>query len=245
MAHPAPRPDHQPLIEQMQLTVARWEAAGDARAIFLSCYNLMTQNVMATVDTAEFHDPVWVAELLQHFATYYFAALDAYERHDAGTPTVWQFAFDSAGSAESQAVQILLLGVNAHINFDLVLTLVDILQPEWETLSAAQRKQRYEDHCQVNAVIGRTIDAVQDQIIERAAPDMGMVDTMLGPLDEWATSHLLSHWREEVWQNAQKLLAAADTAEKEALRLAIEAKTLQRANAILLNQGILALRHLL
>ena len=236
--------DRQPITGQMQSLIDRWETAGDSRAVFLSCYRLMTVNIVTAVDTGQFHDPAWVTNLLHRFAAYYLDALDAYERHLAGTPAVWQVAFDGAGSANNHALQILLLGVNAHINYDLVLTLVDMLNPEWETLSTAQRTQRYEDHCHVNEVIGQTIDIVQDQVIEPVAPGMDLIDTMLGPLDEWLTSRLIAKWREEVWQNAVAWLKAADAAEREALRRQIESTTLKRADAILLNNGVLMLRSL-
>ena len=229
----------------MQRTIARWQAKHDARAVFLSCYCLMTNNVLTAVQSAEFHDPAWVTELLHYFAGYYFAALEAYEKHDGSTPAVWQVAFASAEADKNKTLQLLLLGVNAHINYDLVLTLVDMLQPEWAALSAAQREQRYEDHCQVNAVIGRTIDAVQDDIIEPLAPGMDFVDAALGPFDEWATSHLIGRWREEVWQNALTWITAADSSAQQALRREIESKTMQRAEAVLLHNGLLSLRHLL
>jgi hypothetical protein len=64
----------------------------------------------------------------------------------------------------------LLLGVNAHINYDLVLTLVDLLEPEWKQLSAEQCQQRHSDYCHVNEIISLTIDIVQDDVLERSIP---------------------------------------------------------------------------
>ncbi len=83
------------IILQMQRTIDRWQAAADARAVFLSCYPLMTENMLTAVHSDEFHDPARVNELLHFFAGYYFAALDGYERQDGGTPAVWQVALAS------------------------------------------------------------------------------------------------------------------------------------------------------
>jgi hypothetical protein len=55
-------------------------------------------------------------------------------------------------------------------------------------------------------VIGATIDTVQDQVLEPVMPSMDIIDKLLGPLDEKLVSHLLSDWREKVWQNALHLL---------------------------------------
>ena len=232
-------PDSPPITDKMQATIDQWQATADSRAVFLSCYSLMTANVLTAVQDRQFHDSAWVTTLLHRFADYYFSALDAYESRLPITPPVWQIAFDSAQSDDNQVLQILLLGVNAHINYDLVLTLVDMLYPEWESLPAAQKRQRYEDHCHINDVIGRTIDTVQDQVIEPVSPAMDIIDTVLGPFDEWLTSRLISHWREEVWQNAMIWLSAPYVADKEALRKQIEATTLNRAKTILFGNNLL------
>ena len=204
----------------------------------------MTNNVLAAIEAGEFLDPRWVKRLLQRFAGYYFTALEAYEQRPESAPVVWQVAFDSTSAGDKQPLQLLLLGVNAHINYDLVLTLVDLLQPEWPGLPGERQALRYADHCHINDVIGRTIDIVQDQIVEPLSPGMDRVDTVFGPLDEWLTSTLISHWREEVWQNALRLLAADDSTEQEKIRKQVEGVTLRRAGAISLNSGVLALRHL-
>lgn len=221
-------------LEQMQSLIARWRLAQDPRATFLRCYHMMTTNVVAAVEGGQFHDPPWVAHLLHHFATYYFAALDKYEQAKVDTPAVWLDAFERTSRAGHSSLQNLMLGVNAHINYDLVLALVDMLQTEWGALPAEGRQHRYQDHCQINTIIGATIDGVQDQIIEPDSMPMVIVDGVLGPIDEWLTSRLITHWREEVWLHALHLLAEDDRQEREKYLRLIERKTLKRAEAITL-----------
>jgi hypothetical protein len=148
----------------MQELVQTWEAASDRRAIFLNCYLLMTRNMLTAVDADEFIDRDWVYALLHRFADCYFGALEAYEQGNAGTPAVWQTAHDATREPQTHILQNMLLGINAHINYDLVLTLVDMLEPGWAQLSSLQRARRYTDHCRVNAVIGRTVDVVQERL---------------------------------------------------------------------------------
>ena len=50
---------------------------------------------------------------------------------------------------------------------------------------------------------------------------------MLGPVDEWMTSHLISHWREEVWENTVRYLELTTSEEREALRQHIEQQALR------------------
>lgn len=235
----------QPVVERMQEFVLRWQEEADRRAIFLNCYMLMTGNVLVAIERGEFRDGHWVNRLLHRFAGYYFRALDAYEADPAGTPAVWRVTHRATAAPDTATLQHLFLGVNAHINYDLVLTVADMLEPEWAQLAESRRRQRYADHCHVNAVIGRTIDAVQDEVVERATPSMDVVDRLLGRLDEWLTSRLITHWRDEVWHNAVRYVESATPETREALRQEIESLTLRRADAILLKGTPAAVRQLL
>jgi hypothetical protein len=193
----------------------------------------MTGNTLRALDEGQFHDPQWVSRLLHLFANYYFLALDAYEQNDARTPAVWRLAFDAAAQQQTQVLQDLLLGINAHINYDLVLTLVDMLEPEWAGLSPDQRRQRYEDHCHVNTIIAATVDSVQDQVVTPDSRWLGVVDWALGPLDEHMAARLIRCWREEVWQQAMQMLATADPDERADLRRLLADQSLERSQLIL------------
>lgn len=220
------------VVNRMQAIIARWEAAADQRAIFLRCYSMMTRNMLVAVAYREFHDPDWVDRLLHRFADYYFNALDAFEACPESAPRVWQLAFRHSAEPQVWAIQKLFLGVNAHINFDLVLSLVDLLQPEWSGLSETQRAQRYQDHSKVNLIIARTIDSVQDQVLEPAMPLMDWVDVVFGRADEWMISRLITNWRDTVWSSATQLVEMEDTPARQGLLHEIETDALRRAHAI-------------
>jgi Family of unknown function (DUF5995) len=222
-----------PVTERMQQLIDQWQASNDRRAAFLACYHVMTANMLTAIDQGEFNDGEWVNNLLHHFAGYYFKALDEYEQSDPATPNVWRQTFDAASQPGTLILQNLLLGINAHINYDLIFALVDMLEPEWYQLSPDERQGRYDDHCQVNDVIRRSIDTVQDTIIEPGAPLLEFADRLFGSADEWVVSRLISHWREEVWRHAQHLLEAADLDERQRLKNEIEKEALERTHLIL------------
>jgi hypothetical protein len=226
-----------PVVERMRALTAAWEVSGDRRTIFLSCYEMMTCNMLAAIDAGRFGDNGWVNDLLHRFAEYYFVALEAYERLPHSAPTVWQVAFHAAQQPHTHVLQSLSLGVNAHINFDLVFALADLLTPEWADLSPQQRQQRYRDHCLVNEIISQTIDGVQDQVIERQNKAMDLVDDFLGPLDEWLTTRLISAWRDQVWEAATHLVESQEENQRQDVQLEVEQRSLERAQAILGEQG--------
>lgn len=224
--------DDDQILTRMSSLVAGWRAQGSARAIFLACYQMMTANMLAAIRRREFGDPAWVRLLLIRFADFYYAALAAYDQSPSSAPAAWRLAFQAADSPAVTAVQHLLLGVNAHINYDLALTLFDLLKPEWQSLAAAQQAGRYQDYCQVNAVIAATIDSVQDEVLEPAMPVMEVIDRLFGSADERMISSLITRWRETTWDFARRLLLAKDTAERTRLEQRLEQHALTLARLI-------------
>ena len=225
-----------PIASRMAALVNLWEADADQRVIFLRCYLLMTRNMQIAITNLEFKDPTWVDYLLARFADFYFAALDAYGHDHTAAPRVWQAAHDAAHQPGVWALQKLLLGVNAHINYDLVLTLVEVLRSEWQNLTDAQRSQRHADYSYVNEIIGRTIDAVQDQVLEPAMPVLALLDALLGRMDEKLVSRLLTAWRDQVWSDAVRILEAAGAAEQARIIQQVEARALREARLITLTE---------
>ncbi len=224
------------LTERMSALAKQWERDGDRRAIFLNCYTLMTGNMLTATKAGEFQDDAWVETLIHHFASYYFVALEAYSHLSEGLPDAWRIAYQAAADPETMVLQNLLLGINAHINYDLALAVTDLLDPEWPDLPDGQRQARYKDYCYVNQIIAETIDAVQDDVLESYAPELELIDILMGPVDEWLTSILIDHWRDEVWEQAVTMLESPAQDRRERMRQALAASSLDRARLILKGQ---------
>ena len=220
------------LLDRMSSLIDRWSTEEDRRDVFLRCYRMMTINMHGAIDRGEFSDGPWVGTLLQRFAGFYFDALEQWERGPALAPPVWQLAHESTRVSDAAAWRHLLLGVNAHINFDLVLTLQELLDAEWSGLSGERRKRRYEDYCRVNAIIAATIDAVQDEILAPDFPVSTLLDRVLGRLDEYIISHVITTWRDQTWENAVLMLEAPDPAGRELIIRRVEEDSLRLARRI-------------
>lgn len=226
-----------PVIERMQVLIDIWKTSSDQKSIFLSCYQMMTRNMLVAIEEHGFKDDLWVDRLLRNFAEYYFRALDAYEHEPSKAPAVWQLAHQASLDPSVSPIQKLMLGVNAHINYDLVLALMDLLEPEWRWLSSDQREERHADHQRVNDIIGQTIDAVQDEVIEPGMPVMDLIDRLLGPIDEYLVSRLIADWRERVWRNALELLEMDDSQERLRLIKQVEEDAMQVGKLIQIGRG--------
>jgi hypothetical protein len=193
----------------------------------------MTGSMRASLDGGGFEDPAWVEELLWRFAVEYFEAVDAHER-SGRVPLPWVVAFDAAADPDRPVLQHLLLGINAHINYDLVRVLVDLLEPCWLDADPALRERRWRDYDEVNRVISRTVDGVQESVVEERSPFLGVADVLLGPVDEWAASRFLSRWRDRVWADACEALDERDPLERLRRLDEVERRAERRAVRLLL-----------
>ncbi|MBE0643785.1 MAG: hypothetical protein IH600_06865 [Bacteroidetes bacterium] len=221
-----------PVLDRMHARLGEWSAAGDKRDVFLRCYSMMTANMHAGIDGAVFRDADWVWRLLGRFAEYYFEALDQWERDPVLAPKVWQLAHESTRRSDATILQHLLLGVNAHINYDLVLTVAELLDAEWPAMTHPERDFRYDDYCRVNAVIADTIDQVQDEVIAPAMPLSAVFDVLLGRLDEMLISRMIASWRDRTWVFAVRLLEAPDPAARQAIVAEVEESALRMAQQL-------------
>lgn len=159
-------------VDRMAAQLAAWEASEDGRAVFLDCYARMTEAVVRRVDERGFDDPVWVARLMDRFADYYFDSIDG-GPDGRPVPEPWVLAHAAAVGHDAHPIQLLLAGVNAHINYDLVATLVDLLDDEWHGGDEVAVARRRHDYDTINDVIAATADLVQDEVLGRRVRWMG------------------------------------------------------------------------
>ena len=123
-------------------TIIEWAREHNSRiGYFPALYRKVTQEVKRGIERGDFEDGERMERLDVLFANRYLEAFDQFQRGETPTRS-WQFAFDAAGQWWPIVLQHLLLGINAHINYDLVLALVDVLDDEWPRLDSVGRARR-------------------------------------------------------------------------------------------------------
>ncbi len=194
--------------ERLAALATRWSADHDLRAVFADCYRVMTVRMSEGVASGSFEDGRWVARLRDRFAEYYFDALAGYDGAAGARacPLTWTVALDACARPGCHPMEALLLGINAHINHDLALALVDVLD-DWDHLDEERRAGRRRDHDRVNAIIRSTTDEVQRDVVAGWSPAAARLDALLGRVDEWAFGELVERWRTQVWEDAMRLVA--------------------------------------
>jgi hypothetical protein len=179
----------------------RLVAANDERQHFHLAYVNSTKAVMADVDADRFADSAWVERWGIAFAELYLDAFDAWENNT--TPArPWRIAFEAATDPRIPPARHALLGINAHINYDLpqaflaVIPAEDFDDPELMTRRAA-------DHHRVDSILVRRVRQEDKNLKRIEKPgDRTFVDRLMMPFNRVGTKRLLEEGRDKVWQNA-------------------------------------------
>jgi uncharacterized protein DUF5995 len=189
------------LVDRMGELLAPLEADRDPARFFLGVYLRTTVAVGAAIDAGTFEDPAWVEEWDVDFAGLYLDALTAHRRDPASAPGPWRLAFGARPDLPPEAH--VLMGVNAHINYDLPQSLVRVIPPaEFDT--PAMLAMRGRDHARIDRVLASRV-AAEDGELHRAGGRRTRLDRLLGPVNRTASQLFLRESRRRVWANAAVL----------------------------------------
>lgn len=174
----------------------RLREQNDRRAVFLTIYSRMTREVHEGLENGRFQETDWMRRYLITFANYYRRAFLAFERGYLGAvPDPWRIAFGTAVRGDALVVQDAFLGVNAHINYDLALSINDVgIDPN--------RAQKYADHRAINDILAQIVDAQQEALAEIYASGVTDIDALFGRLDESFSLLSMTEGREQAWRIA-------------------------------------------
>ncbi len=189
------------LVATMEADLARIPE-GDGRRFFHSTYLRTTRAVAEEIERGGFEDVAWLERWDLAFARLYLDALGA-DLDGAPVPQPWRIAFDVARTRpQLPPLRHILLGMNAHINYDLPQALIAAITPE-EFDDPAVRGSRARDHAHVDTVLLARVGAEDDEV--RASGPVSLLDRLLGPANRAATRRLLAESRAKVWHNTEIL----------------------------------------
>jgi hypothetical protein len=193
------------LIGRMEALLGPMQAGGDPRRFFHATYLRTTRAVRDALRAGRFSDPDWVERWDVAFADLYLEALRADSAGEA-VPGPWAVAFRTGRERpDAPALRHVLLGMNAHINYDLPQALLAVISGA-EFADPALLGRRRADHQRIDEVLSQRVGA-EDAELAGAAP-RSAVDTALTPLNQAASRRFLREARAKVWDNTIELNAA-------------------------------------
>ena len=171
--------------------------ASDGVAVFNRIYLEVTERVAAAIDADDFADPAFMAELDVQFANLW---LEAYDVAATGRepPSAWRPLFEQRAATGVLPIQFALAGMNAHIEHDLPLAVVETCRARRTDPGPSVR----EDYERVNEELA----VVESRIRRSFLTEIGKrVDQEIGPV-----VHLISAWnidkaRDIAWVNVETL----------------------------------------
>jgi hypothetical protein len=175
------------------------------RRAFLATYQRTTRAVGEAIEAASFEDPSWVEVWDVVFADLYLDALEADLADDPGRrpPRPWRLAFDAP--PDLPPLRQVLLGINAHINYDLPQALLGVISDaDFGDPVLLDRRRR--DHQRIDAVLSGRVAAEDDELSAQSAKSP--LDRVLTPLNRAASTRFLREARTKVWHNTMELQRA-------------------------------------
>jgi hypothetical protein len=191
------------LIGRMAALGEPLESAGDKRRYFHATYQRTTIAVAAEIKRGGFADPGWVEEWDVAFAGLY---LDALEADLAGRAPSRPWAVAFGAPAGLPPLRHVLLGMNAHINYDLPQAIVAVISDE-QFDDQALIARREADHRAIDGVLASRVAAEAEELGRLSGP-APLLDRVLAPLNRLGTRRFLREARQKVWANATALSLA-------------------------------------
>jgi hypothetical protein len=188
------------VVESLQRRLDELPYGLDHRRVFIETYLRTTRAVGAAVDGSFFEDPEWVSRWDVVFAGLFLVAHDA-DLAGGTVPRPWRLAFRADPSLPT--LVHLLLGMNAHINYDLAPAMLAVID-DAEFADSVLLDRRRRDHERIDQILASRVAAEDVAIGGRR----GVVDHLLRPLNRLSSRRFLREARQKVWINLVQLYAA-------------------------------------
>ncbi len=154
---------------------------GDGLKWFNLLYMRVSQQVHSNPPPGGWEDPAWLTRLDVVFAQFYLAAILNWLNNSANVSRSWTALFEARFRPDVERIQFALAGMNAHINHDLALAL---LQTDTEmNLIPSKASPEHDDFEHVNGLLETTLPhALQflaTGILGELAQDTGKIGRLL------------------------------------------------------------------
>ena len=152
---------------------------------FNRLYLMVTQEIDTQLPENGWEDAAWLTRLDVVFAGFYFAAIAGALEQNADTASSWDALFEARARAGVDRIQFALAGMNAHINHDLALALLQT--DDQLNLTPAMQSPEHDDYEHVNGLLEQVLPSALNflatGIVGELAQDTGKVGRLLAIWD--------------------------------------------------------------
>jgi Family of unknown function (DUF5995) len=177
----------------------------DGIRAFTHLYRAVTEAVDERVRHESFADARFTRWLDVVFANLYFRALRAHVLGPKRPPRAWAALFESRSRSGVAPIQFALAGMNAHINRDLPLALVETCRAR--RVVPVRGCPQHADFRLIDGLLAETETQVRGEL---ATGLVGWADEALGELDSVVAMWNVRRARAAAWVNAETIWALRD-----------------------------------
>jgi hypothetical protein len=201
-------------LEALELVASRLRDRNDARAVFPDVYAVITRKVKEAIEGRgpAFLEPQWISRLAGFFCEYYLAALAASLDGRATASAAWDVAFEQCDELGAPASIHAVLGINAHINYDLAQGLYENIVQHGAVHDQELLRRYRHDHDLVNEILAAAMPEIFQILVTRYGCPLAALATVTRGVQETisrAVMFTLRQWRDRVWDDLEALLAAS------------------------------------
>jgi hypothetical protein len=179
--------------------------AQDPIGYFAALYLHVSTSFERALSDGTFQHPQHMARLDVAFFRRYLTALQRYLSR-GGPSLCWQLAFDATRDPKPIVLQHLLLGMNAHINYDLGVATFDAFRGlDLDTMRP--------DFERMNALLASLLSRVMADL-SKVWPWLLLIDRALGPVDSTLINFAMRQARDQAWHTATTLARSSPDAQR-------------------------------
>lgn len=201
----------QPVVASVEEAIARQEAitqyieatsprgSADGVACFNYLYTVITKRVLKGIEDGFFQDRVFMTHLDVVFANRYFNALRASVQDPPKTPRSWDALIERRDDTRIESIQFAVAGVNAHVNFDLALSVFETCKAlRTEPNSGTQR----DDYEKINRIFSEEMASLRQHYEDGLAREIDKAASpVLNIISDWSVDAA----RDAAWEVAEHI----------------------------------------
>ena len=184
--------------------IVSWCIANNSRAgYFAALYRRVTRTVRSRIGTGYFDDDQRMETLDVTIATRYLTACQQWRSGDPSISACWKVAFDAVANPSLIILQNLLVGMNAHIDYDLGIAAAEVAG----TLEGLD--SLHDDFNKINALLACLVPTVFSEL-GSLSPLIHLVEDVGEPDEEKLVDFLMNIARDFAWLLANELVILRD-----------------------------------
>ena len=191
------------ILKEMD-AIVDWSIAYESRAgYFAALYRRVTRTIRERIGTGYFDDDQRMETLDVTFATRYLTALKQWQSSDPAISACWKVAFDAVAESDMIILQDLMVGMNAHIDYDLGIASAQVAG------SMEGLRSLHGDFDKINALLACLVPTVFSEIGE-LSPLIHLIEDFGESDEETLVDKMMDVARDFAWLFANELVVLKD-----------------------------------